>query len=209
MPRRKTYHHGELSEALVRATMAVAKTAGIHAVTMRAVAERAGVTPAAAYHHFASKEHLLAACAEQAFAGLLERLTAAMALPQATAVDRFDAVGRAYIAYALAYPAQFRMMFGAHVRVIAEIMPTASAGRQARAVLEQAATEVSRELRGALTPEQVVQIGWSSTVGVVALVLEQELADAMPPDAVAAMVDTVMAGMRAGLRALGSRPSRT
>lgn len=203
MPRRKTYHHGELSEALVRAAMSQAKTAGIPSVTMRAVAVRAGVTPAAAYHHFASKEHLLAACADRAFAGLLERLTVAMALPHASAVDRFEAVGRAYIAYALAHPTQFRMMFGAHVRVIAAALPTASAGRQARALLEQAATEVARELRGALTPEQVVQIGWSSCVGVVALVLEQELAAAMPAAAVAAMVDTVMAGMRAGLRGLG------
>lgn len=200
MPRRKTYHHGELAEALVRAAMAQAKSGGIESITMRAIATRVGVTPAAAYHHFASKEHLLAACAEQAFTGLLERLQAAPVRPRATAIDRFEAIGRAYIDYALEHPAHYRIMFGAHVRVIQELLSANSAGHRARAVLQQAATEVSHELGGALTAEQVVQIGWSTTVGVVSLVLERELAPEMSPAAVHAMIDTVMGAMRMGLR---------
>lgn len=206
MPRRMTYHHGDLADALVRAAMAQAKNGGIESITMRAVATRAGVTPAAAYHHFASKEHLLAACAEQAFTGLLDRMLAAPIPPRATAIERFEAIGRAYITYALDHPAHYRIMFGAHVRVISEVLPAESAGRRARALLQQAAADVAHELGGALTADQVVQIGWSTTVGVVSLVLERELAPEMSPAAVHAMIDTVMTSMRMGLR--GHRRSR-
>jgi AcrR family transcriptional regulator len=199
MPRRKSYHHGELAEALTRAAMTQAKSGGIESITMRAIATRVGVTPAAAYHHFASKEHLLAACAEQAFAGLLDRLQAVPEHPHPTAIDRFEAMGRAYIAYALAHPAHYRMMFGAHVRVIDGLLSADSAGRRARAVLHQAAAEVAHELGGAPTAEQVVQIGWSTVVGVVALILERELAPELSPPAVHAMIDTVMRSMRVGL----------
>lgn len=203
MPRRKTYHHGELAEALVRAAMAQARSGGIESITMRAIATRVGVTPAAAYHHFASKEHLLAACAEQAFTGLLDRLQAASVRPRTTAIDRFEAIGRAYIAYALEHPTHYRIMFGAHVRLIQELLPANSAGHRARAVLEQAATEVAQELDGALTTEQVVQIGWSTTVGVVSLILERELGREMSPAAGQAMIDTVMRSLRMGLAGHG------
>lgn len=188
----------------MKAASAQAVVGGIASVTMRAVAQRAGVTPAAAYHHFPSKEHLLAACAERAFAGLLARFEAALADVGGGAFDRLDALGRAYVAYAIEQPARFRIMFGEHMRAVGPALAADSAGRRARELFEQVATEVAGELGGRITPTEVVEIGWSSVVGVVVLLVERELAPAHSPAAVEALVDNVLASVRGGLRAIAA-----
>ena len=205
MRRKTAYHHGELAQALVRAAMSQAAAGGVDSITMRAVAQRVGVTPAAAYHHFTSKEHLLAACAERAFAALLERFDAIMTRSFASALDRFEAVGRAYVAHALAHPAHFRIMFGSHMLDVADVLAAESAGRRARQVFEDAAAAVATELGAGVTTLQVIQVGWSGMVGVIMLVLERELGPEMDTAAIDAMIDTVMRALRAGLHGLGTR----
>ena len=83
-------------------------------------------------------------------------------------------------------------------------MPTPVLQELAAANPQQVASEVAHELGGALSADQVVQIGWSTAVGIVSLVLERELAPALSPGAVQAMIDTVMTSMRTGLR--GAEP---
>lgn len=207
MARKKSYHHGDLGESLVRAAMAQAAAEGVDSLTMRAVAQRIGVTPAAAYHHFASKEQLLAACAERAFGELLARFEIVLARPFASALDRFEAVGRAYVAHAVAHPAHFRILFGSHMREVASSLAVDTAGRKTRLVLEDAAAAVAGELGGGITTLQVVQVGWSSMVGVIMLVLARELGPEMSETAIEALLDTVMGAVRAGLRGLAAARS--
>ncbi|MDQ3273297.1 MAG: TetR/AcrR family transcriptional regulator, partial [Pseudomonadota bacterium] len=66
----KTYHHGNLSEALLDAAEQLLPTRGAEALTLREVAREAGVSHGAPYHHFGSREALLAAIAERGFEGL-------------------------------------------------------------------------------------------------------------------------------------------
>ena len=78
---------------------------------MREVAREVGVTHAAAYHHFASKE-ALAAVAEQ---GFLERLLTAVdqePVPVANPFFAVIAVAIGYARYAVRNPSQFRFMYG-------------------------------------------------------------------------------------------------
>lgn len=206
-PSPSSYHHGNLRQALVEAALEQARSAGVASITMRTVADRSGVSPAAAYHHFASKEQLLAACAERAFAGLLERMQPAYESARGSALDRLEALGRAYVEHFVAHPECFRIVFGAHVRLVSELLSPDSAGRRARALLSRAAADVALELGGDVTAEQVTQASWTTAVGAVELIVERELAAEMDEAAIAAMLDTLMAVLRGGLIAL-SRQSR-
>lgn len=104
------YHHGDLRRALVDAARAVLREQGPEGCSLREVARRAGVSHAAPYHHFPSREALLGALAEEAFAemdrGMAEAQAAAPEEPEAQLV----AVGMGYLLYALREPAAFRLM---------------------------------------------------------------------------------------------------
>lgn len=107
------YHHGDLREALVEAGLAIlAEGGGVAALSLREAARRAGVSAMAPYRHFADKEALLAAIATVGF----ERLAAAQREAEAAAPSPVAALkgqGIAYVAFACANPALFRLMFGA------------------------------------------------------------------------------------------------
>jgi AcrR family transcriptional regulator len=113
---RTTYHHGDLRNALLHAGAELAESGGPDAVTIRAAARLAGVTPTAAYRHFADHTELLEAVRQLA----MQRLSAAMTRylrhlptkdPVAAAVDRLRSTGRGYIHFALTEPGLFRTAF--------------------------------------------------------------------------------------------------
>lgn len=107
------YHHGDLRNALVDAGLQILETEGIHALTLRAAAARAGVSHAAPAHHFGSLKGLLTALATVAFQRLADCLADASARADGSDPDaaRLDASGRAYVRFARANPALFRLMF--------------------------------------------------------------------------------------------------
>ena len=109
---RPAYHHGDLRSALVEAGLAILAEGGDPAaLTLRETARRAGVSAMAPYRHFADKEALLAAIAAVGFERLALAQRAADLAPSPSAA--LKAQGVAYIAFALANPALFRLMFGA------------------------------------------------------------------------------------------------
>jgi AcrR family transcriptional regulator len=105
------YHHGNLREALIAGALALEPAHGPLGVSLREVAREVGVTHAAAYHHFASKEALLVAVAEQGF----EQLLAALDREPVPVANPFFAVianASGYARYAVRNPSQFRFMYG-------------------------------------------------------------------------------------------------
>ncbi len=108
--RTDTYHHGDLRTALLDAAVQVLAEHGVSGLSLRECARRVGVSHAAPYRHFASKEALLAAIAAQGFAWLYAAGSAAMA-PFTDPVARLDAYGLSYVRFALAHPQHFRLMF--------------------------------------------------------------------------------------------------
>jgi AcrR family transcriptional regulator len=108
-PRR--YHHGNLVEALLTATVAIIKERGVEHVSVREAAKRAGVSPGAPFRHFKSKTVLLTAVAEQA----MDRLTEAVARAQSAAghadpLAAFEAIGEGYLDWAIANPTHFQII---------------------------------------------------------------------------------------------------
>jgi AcrR family transcriptional regulator len=106
----KTYHHGDLRAALVRAAMELLEESGETALSLRAVARRAGVSPAAPYRHYDDREALVSAVAAVGYRELAERLAAAH--PSPSTPEQLASVAIAYVQFALERPALFRVMFG-------------------------------------------------------------------------------------------------
>ena len=108
-PEARPYHHGDLRRALVDAARRLLETEGPAAMSLRAVAREAGVSPAAPYHHFKDKSELMGAIASEGWTQLTK------AMFEAKAANPDDPMARAttYIAFARARPALYRVMFDA------------------------------------------------------------------------------------------------
>jgi AcrR family transcriptional regulator len=114
---RQPYHHGNLREALVEASIDLVREGGPGAIVLREAARRVGVSPNAAYRHFAALPDLVCAVAERARADLSESMKAEAKRrrhvdnPRADALELLRAVGRGYILFALRDPGMFAVAF--------------------------------------------------------------------------------------------------
>jgi AcrR family transcriptional regulator len=107
---KRSYHHGQLRQTLLALALEALETTEPEEVTLRGLAEKAGVSPMAPYRHFPDKAALMQAVAVAGFTELRERLHG---------VDDPDNPRRALIAFAGAYvrfayekPQLYRVMFG-------------------------------------------------------------------------------------------------
>lgn len=106
----KTYHHGDLRSALLDAGLRALESTAIADLSLRQLARDAGVSATAVYRHFPDKAALLQALADQGIEQMAawQREAALAADPS----NAFAATGRAYVRWALANPALFRLVFG-------------------------------------------------------------------------------------------------
>ncbi len=164
------YHHGELRTALVGAALDLLAEDGADAVSLRAVARRAGVSAMAPYRHYPDKEALLAAVAVQGFDGLRGVLRAADdAAPAGQALVE-QAV--AYVRYALENPALFRLMFGP--KRLGTHPELTAAGEAAYAVL---AARVAAEALANADRDARALGCWSLVHGLASLFLDGRISD--------------------------------
>jgi AcrR family transcriptional regulator len=110
---RDTYHHGDLKRALTEAALQLVTEKGPKGFTLREVARRAGVSPAAPYRHFPDKAQLLGAVATLGFVQLHEALTAAA--EKADLTTQVLDMGRAYVGWAVTHPDYYQVMFGSEL----------------------------------------------------------------------------------------------
>lgn len=107
----RPYHHGDLRRALVDAARRLLEAEGPSALSLRAVAREAGVSPAAPYHHFKDKAELLDAVAHEGWELLHASMDAAKAAADGT--HKLSALGIAYVCFARDNPALYRVMYDA------------------------------------------------------------------------------------------------
>ena len=121
---RKNYRHGDLRRALVEAGLELSRTNGPDAVVLREVTRRAGVSPSAAYRHFANRDLLIHDVSMAAQARLAAEIEAAQAEEAARLPARSGAaeasssllrgVGAGYLRFAWSEPGWFRTAFWVH-----------------------------------------------------------------------------------------------
>jgi AcrR family transcriptional regulator len=106
-----SYHHGDLRSALLSAAHTLLETQTAAELSLREAAKVANVSPAAPYRHFANKDALLAALAEEGFDELDQVLRAAAQRIPAQPRAQLTELADAYLRLAVNRPHFFRMMF--------------------------------------------------------------------------------------------------
>jgi AcrR family transcriptional regulator len=197
--KQRSYHHGDLRQALVRSALEILSEAGVGGLSLRAAARRARVSAMAPYRHFADKEALLAAVAEYGFRELAARLTAATV----TAGDPragLAALGVAYVLFACHQPNLFKLMFG----------PTIE-NKSAHPALDDAGCACFNALRQAVAAAKYFESDsdggdvslacWSLVHGLSALIVDGRLAeyDSGPAEAVATRLTRLLSDSLAAL----------
>lgn len=170
------YHHGNLRDALIQGALALEPSHGPLGVSLREVARHVGVTHAAAYHHFASKETLLVAVAQHGFAQLLAALDQEGGLASHP-LHGVGAVAAEYARFAVRNPSAFRFMYGTSPASAEPLTP------QHTLVLERFEQRVKRAQAAGIiasgpTARPAAQL-WGATHGIVALTIAGAL-DGVP-----------------------------
>lgn len=195
------YHHGNLRQALIDGAKTLIAERGPDGFNLRELARRVGVSHNASYRHFADKEALLAAVAEEGFLGLGASFAASMD-PAASPAEAFAAAGHAYVLWALDHPSSFRVMF--RMTDAGERYPTLqAAGMAAFQVLLDLVTAAQAE--GAIgpgDPKLLALTAWSTVHGLARLIVDGAIPlDELPdPETSARMVtETLMNGLGNGI----------
>jgi AcrR family transcriptional regulator len=167
---RRGYHHGNLREALVEAAIALIAGKGPAGFTIAEAARQAGVSPAAPYRHFRDAEALLAEVALRGLDRFATALAAAWNDGRPDKLRGFEAIGRAYLAFARDEPAYYAAMFEARIS-FDDHPELLSAGDRAFAVLRGAADQLVAALpRDQRPPSLMVALHvWGMAHGIATL----------------------------------------
>lgn len=172
---RETYHHGNLRRALLDAALRLVQTESPKALTLRAVARLAGVSQTAPYRHFADKDALLAAVAEEGFRDMAAAMRQAIAVHDEP-LARFRALGLTYVEFAAGHPLHFRLMFGRELADRAAQPSLAEAASETFALLTESVIECQRSgLVREGNPDHLAVAAWSTVHGLAALVVNGQL----------------------------------
>ena len=104
------YHHGDLKKALIQAGIEILDEEGLHELSLRKAARRAGVSHSAPYAHFTDKQALVAAISTEGFRQLLAQLSAIYAQYQSDPARLLVESAWCYLQFGLGNPAQFKIM---------------------------------------------------------------------------------------------------
>lgn len=167
---RKTYHHGNLAQALVEATLGLIAEKGPLGFTLAETARAAGVSPAAVYRHFSGREALIEEVARQGFEMFADRLERAFDDGRPSVLSAFLATGRAYLDFARSEPGHYVAMFESGVAVAGN-PDLARAADRAMSVLLRAAERLTAHLPPGRRPppSMVANHLWALSHGVVEL----------------------------------------
>jgi len=175
------YHHGDLRRALLLEAVRTIHAEGAAALTLRGVGERLGVSRTALYRHFTDKQALLDEVASEGFRMLRTALREAWGRGGRAG---FDAMGVAYVHFAVTHPSHYRVMFGGVADSTDAFQVLVDA-----IVAEQAAGRVRRE-----DPQALALYIWAMVHGVAMLALDGLLPPPTTPDALARLAIARMHG---------------
>lgn len=169
------YHHGDLRRALLDEAARTIRSRGIEALTLRDVGSRLGVSRTALYRHFANKSALLAAVAREGFVRFRQDLLEAWERAGGRQAG-FDAMGVAYVRFAMENPAHYRVMFGGFRDFCAKEPELESAATAAFQVLVDALASLQAPRRNRREElDQLAHFIWAMVHGVAMLGIDGQL----------------------------------
>ena len=107
---RKSYHHGNLRETLIKSALDILKEGSLSDLSLRALARKAGVSQTAPYRHFEDKEALIVELKTEGMRMLGDGMWD-MIETEKDPLVRLQKIGLKYIKFAEDYPAHFKVMF--------------------------------------------------------------------------------------------------
>ncbi|WP_088239526.1 TetR/AcrR family transcriptional regulator [Calothrix rhizosoleniae] len=171
-----TYHHGDLRQALIAGAIALINQQDVSSLSLRGLARYIGVSHAAPYRHFPDKEALLAVVAEEGLLELTQDLTAAIGGLENQPLQQLETTGVAYIKYAIAHPAHYRVMFSTYSSEKTQYSSLEEASQQAFMVLENVIIEgQSQGLIKSGESRQLAWVAWSLVHGLAMLLIDNQL----------------------------------
>ena len=148
---------------------------GVGALTLRGAGQQLGVSRTALYRHFADKSALLAAVAAEGFHTLRLELVEAWER-SGLGLRGFEAMGKAYVGFAIAHPSHYRVMFGGFVDQSATDPELATEGALAFQALVAAIITLQQSglVRGD-DPLQLARFIWAVVHGIAMLSIDGRL----------------------------------
>jgi AcrR family transcriptional regulator len=173
---------GDLRERILRASIDLIEQQGLAALSLREVARRAGVSHQAPYHHFQDREAILAALAEEGFRMLGDRIEGStQGKDDRAPLARLTACGRAYVDFACAQPAYFRIMFRPELVDLTQCPTALAEGDRTFGLLRARIHALALAGFPAVPSEEPwVALAWSVAHGLACLILDGPLAIKMP-----------------------------
>lgn len=186
-PRKKPperYHHGDLRRALLDEALRTVQVHGVAHLTLRTVGQKLGVSRSALYRHFADKQALLAAVGCEGFRKLRQALADAWER-NGRGRTGFEAMGKAYVQFAVAHPSHYRVMFGGFVQSARKNEDFISEAKAAFQVLVDAI--VDQQNMGLIRRDDPVLMArfiWARVHGISMLVIDGQIRRADEREAV-------------------------
>ena len=192
----RPYHHGNLRRALLDEALATIQAEGVEGLTLREIGARVGVSRTALYRHFADKRALLSAVASEGFRTLRLQLVTAWE-EGGRGPAAFQSMGVAYVRFAVANPAHYRVMLGGFVDPRAAELELANEATGAFQALVDALAELKRD--GVVRGEDTVKMArfvWAVVHGVAMLGIDGQLRE---PGAVEELMQYAIERLRTGI----------
>jgi AcrR family transcriptional regulator len=189
----RAYHHGNLREALLESAERTLSDRGAGDLSLRALAREVGVSHAAPRRHFADKQALLDALAEDGFERLGGELEEAMGGAGDSLAEQLTAFARAYVRFATRHAALLELMFAGKHR---DESLRAAANRAFARPLELFARAQATGQAVPGDPERVGTVTLATLHGIAALANNGMLGEADLDEVVEEAVDRLVHGLR-------------
>jgi AcrR family transcriptional regulator len=172
----KTYHHGDLKNALIEAGIDILAEEGVSGLTLRKAARLAGVSHAAPYAHFADKQALVAAISTQGYWRFLAQITRVTSRFSADPLRQFVEGAWAYMKFALDDPAHFRTTFSGIVENEKDYPALVEASEQSFEIVVGIVTRCQQAGYLSSEPPDLLSVSvWSAVHGLASLLLNHQI----------------------------------
>jgi AcrR family transcriptional regulator len=177
----------------VEEAVAILREKGLEALTLRAVARRAGVSQAAPYRHFTDRRALVAAVAERGFARLQAAMLERVRSAEPGSRLGLKQVALAYIQFGVDNPAEYRVMFGSELANTEDLPSLRQTGRGVLGFVAEGMRQLQQAgLIGPGDPSVMAAATWATLHGLVMLILDGQTSGIAEVDALVEEATRIM-----------------